>query len=221
MSATCHSCGTAFDVDPSVAGKYPGWTPSQCRSCWRKSRGGTATSAGRSGGAGKHRRKGTLVEENLTTAEVLQRYQDGPSSGVFTDGSATPNPGPGGWGAVYVRNGDVLDRSHGKESHTTNNRMELMALSAGVDLVPPDTAVTIYTDSRLVVDTLTKWALGWEKKGWKRKGGEIKNLDLIKPLFAKVRNRPEISIEWIAAHSGNRWNEYADSLSTAYLREVI
>ena len=79
----------------------------------------------------------------------------------------------------------------------------------------------MHTDSRLCVDTITKWAPGWERKGWKRKGGEIKNLEQVKELLALHRAHPNCSLEWIAAHSGCRWNEYADSLATAWMRDAL
>lgn len=202
MSPVCETCGSGFEVPESVAAAYPGWIPKQCPTCYR-------------------RRGGPVTEDNLSTAEVLARYHSGPQDGVFTDGSANPNPGPGGWGAVYVVGGEVVDRRYGHEPHTTNNRMELTAIAAGLELIPEGRAETIYTDSRLAVDTLTRWAEGWERRGWARKGGPIQNLDLIRPLFAAIRARPEVDIEWIAAHSGHRWNEYADALSTAYLRDRV
>jgi ribonuclease HI len=161
------------------------------------------------------------VEENLTTSAVLERYTEGPTTGVFTDGSAVPNPGPGGWGAVYVIDDEIVDEAHGHEQDTTNNRMELTAIIAGIGLVPEGTAATVYTDSRLAHDTLTKWAAGWKRRGWKRKRGEVQNLDLVKVAYALMETRLEISIEWVPAHSGYRWNEYADSLSTAFLREEV
>jgi ribonuclease HI len=150
---------------------------------------------------------------------VLDRYQDGPVSGVFTDGSASPNPGPGGWGAVYVIDGEVVAEANGTEPATTNNRMELRALLAALELVPMGTPVTIYTDSNLAVKTLTEWAPGWEAKGWRRKTGPVENLDLVRPLYEALRERPELTVRWIKAHAGNRWNEYADSLASAYARE--
>jgi ribonuclease HI len=220
MTATCQTCGSRFDVADKTKRDYPGWTPKQCRACWK----GVADDAATSRHVGRPRKtpmQGQRVEDNLTIEEVLSTYSGGPSDGVFTDGSANPNPGPGGWGAVYVVRSEIVDQRHGQAPDTTNNRMELSALAAGVELVPIGVPTTIYTDSRLAVDTLTTWAAGWQAKGWTRKGGPIKNLDLIKPLFATVQSRPELTIEWIAAHSGNRWNEYADSLSTAYLRDRV
>lgn len=212
---TCAECGTRFTVREDLAERFPGWKPKTCPGCYRRASGGGRA---RSGPPGQPPR---MREENLPVAEVLSRYTAGPQTGVFTDGSANPNPGPGGWGAVYVTDGEVVDQAHGHEPHTTNNRMELTALIAGIDLVPPGVATTVYTDSRLVVDTLTAWAPGWERAGWKRKTGPIANLDLVQEAYRRVRTRPEIRIEWIAAHSGFRWNEYADSLSTAYLREEL
>lgn len=208
MTATCTTCGSSFTVPDKTRRDYPGWTPKQCPSCWRAR-------------VNDKTIRGSAVEDNLTTDQVLSKYSGGPDEGVFTDGSANPNPGPGGWGAVYVVRSEIIDQRYGHAADTTNNRMELTALLAGVELVPTGVPTTIYTDSRLAVDTLTKWAVGWQAKGWTRKGGAIKNLDLIKPLFITIRNRPELTIEWIAAHSGHRWNEYADSLSTAYSRDRV
>jgi ribonuclease HI len=161
---------------------------------------------------------GGSQEENLTCAQVLAKYSAGPQTGVFTDGAANPNPGPGGWGAVFVREGQIVDEKCCHEPATTNNRMELVALINGFQLVPKGEKQIVYTDSQLCVNTITVWAKGWERAGWKRKGGEIKNLELIKQLYALQKERPELTLQWIAAHSGNRWNEYADALATAYRR---
>jgi len=157
----------------------------------------------------------------LTTGQVLARFRDGPSTGVFTDGSCSGNPGPGGWGAVYVRDGEVVEQRYGAEPHTTNNRMELTAMCSGLAMLEPDAAVDVYSDSRLVVDTLTKWAAGWERNGWRRRDGEVKNLALVQQAYALARTRPRARIQWIRAHDGSRWNEYADSLATAYLRAEL
>ncbi|MCH7670081.1 MAG: ribonuclease HI [Acidobacteria bacterium] len=137
-------------------------------------------------------------------------------SGVFTDGSSVPNPGPGGWGAVYVVDNEIVETLAGADPDTTNNRMEFTAIIAGIEIVPSGTSAVIYTDSRLAVQTLVEWAGGWEKRGWKRKSGPVENLDLVKRAHYAFRNRPEISIQWIAAHSGYRWNEYADALASGW-----
>lgn len=162
-----------------------------------------------------------MAEENMTLAAVLKTYTKGPTSGAFTDGSAVPNPGRGGWGAVWVEDGEVVAQRHGHDPKTTNNRMELTALIEAYRLIPEDATVTVHTDSRLCVDTITKWAPNWERNGWKKKSGEIKNLELVQELLALHRAHPNCTLQWIAAHSGNRWNEYADSLATAWLRDDL
>ena len=158
-------------------------------------------------------------EENLTVAEVLAKYSDGPSSGVFTDGSADPNPGPGGWGVVYVVDGEIVDEACGREPGTTNNRMELTALIEGYRLVPAGRAAVVWTDSQLCVNTVTKWAAGWERRGWRRKSGPIANLEQVKELYALSKSHPGVQLSWIKAHDGSRWNEYADALASAYQRD--
>jgi ribonuclease HI len=136
-----------------------------------------------------------------------------PEDGVFTDGSATPNPGRGGWAAVYVRGGAVIATASGAEAHTTNNRMELTALHEGIGLVPVGTPSVLFSDSQLAVRTVNEWAPAWEARGWRRKTGPVENLDLVRPLVEALRARPELEVRWIRAHVGHRWNEYADRLA--------
>ena len=157
----------------------------------------------------------------LTLAEVRERYSDGPQSGVFTDGGSVPNPGPGGWGAVYVVDGEVVAQAHGHDPDTTNNRMELVALIEACDLVPEGEVTTVFSDSNLAVQSMNTWAVGWEKRGWKRKTGPVENLDLIKELYFKLGKRPELTLKWIKAHDGSLWNEYADSLANAWRRPEL
>ena len=159
---------------------------------------------------------------DLTLAEVMSSFNDGPQTGVFTDGSSEGNPGPGGWGAVLVVDGQVIAQDYGSEPHTTNNRMELTAMIAGLGMVPPDTPTDVYTDSELVVNIITKWAAGWKERGWtKKSSGPIANLELVQRAYELARAKPLANIRWIKAHSGFRWNEYADSLATAYRRGVL
>ena len=157
----------------------------------------------------------------MTTAEVLERYRSGPASGVFTDGSCSGNPGPGGWGAVRVREGRVVDERLGDDPDTTNNHMEFEAVIAGLEMIGAGEAETVYSDSRLVVQTLNEWAAGWARRGWKRRTGPVKNLDLVQRAYALKQERPHVRVEWIAAHNGALWNEYADALATAYLRDEV
>lgn len=188
---TCRDCGDTFTLSKTVLDRYPGWTPQQCRSC-------------RDGeGTGKSARR---VSTSVAGA-------NDPSTGVFTDGSSVPNPGPGGWGAVYVIDNEIITEASGSAADTTNNRMELAALIAAVDLVPEGTAMTVYSDSNLAVQTINEWAAGWKRNGWKRKTGPVENLDLVQRAFDAYRARPELDLVWIKAHVGFRWNEYADELA--------
>lgn len=217
-SFECKVCNASFEVPQSALDKYAGWEPKYCR---EHSPARPKKPARKRSGGGAKRSSGSRSEENLTRAEVLAKYDGGPSSGLFTDGSSIPNPGPGGWGVVWVEDGEVREERHGHDPDTTNNRMELKALIEAFKLLPEDASSTIHSDSRLCIDTITKWAPNWERKGWKKKGGPIKNLDLVQELFALAKSHPKCRLEWIAAHSGHRWNEYADSLSTAWMRAEV
>jgi ribonuclease HI len=157
----------------------------------------------------------------LPLARVLEKYSSGPQTGVFTDGSCSGNPGPGGWGAVYVLDGKVLAQEYGDDPETTNNRMEFTAMIHGLQMLGPAEEMNVYTDSQLVVNTLTQWAKGWERNGWKRRDGEVKNLDLVQEAFALFKERPLARLQWIKAHDGSLWNEYADALSTAYMSSEL
>jgi ribonuclease HI len=139
---------------------------------------------------------------------------------VFTDGAASPNPGPGGWGAVYVVDGEVVDHAYGSDPDTTNNRMELTALLHGIELVPEGRRDGLHRleprgpDRQRVGRRLGEAGL----EAQDRPGREPR------PRPAALRadaRRPEIELVWIKAHAGNRWNEYADSLATAYARDEL
>jgi ribonuclease HI len=201
-SFVCEQCQREFSVPPGALAKYPNWRPKKCAACRAPS---TRSSA---------------REENLTTGAVLERYSEGPETGVFTDGAADPNPGPGGWGAVYVVDGTIKAEASGHSEYTTNNRMELSALIAGCKMVPRDARAIVYSDSELCVKSITIWAKSWKAKGWTKKGGPIKNLELVKELYELYHGHPGLTLEWIRAHVGYRWNEYADSLATSYRRTL-
>ena len=191
-SFTCRDCGATFSLPERVLDRYPGWTPTQCLDCRDRAQGSSV-----SGG----------------TAPLA--FED-PGSGVFTDGGASPNPGPGGWGAVYVVGGEIVAERHGHDPATTNNRMELTALIEGAALVPEGMAATVYSDSNLAVRTINEWAAGWEKRGWKRKTGPVENLDLVQKAYRVFKRRPELTLEWVKGHAGVTWNEYADALANRW-----
>lgn len=210
---TCQTCGDRFEPPAHLRERYPGWEPPECPRCYRGDRAGDAPGEQLGGDPGSD---GGASDGPLRPVEVLERYEAGPDTGVFTDGGASPNPGPGGWGAVYVVDGEIVDQAYGHEPDTTNNRMELTALARGIELVPAGRPTTIYSDSRLVVQSMREWAEGWKRRGWKRRTGPVENLDLVRPLYERLQARPELELEWIRAHTGLRWNEYADALANLW-----
>ncbi len=118
---------------------------------------------------------------------------------------------------MIARDGDAVVKERnlkGGEAHTTNNRMELLAaINALETLVGPST-LTVVTDSSYVKDGITKWIYGWKAKGWKKKGGEIKNIDLWQRLDA-ARDRHDVTWKWVKGHAGHPENERADELARA------
>jgi ribonuclease HI len=153
--------------------------------------------------------------------DVLAAHSGGPQTGVFTDGGASPNPGPGGWGFVHVEEGRVIHHNHGHSPDTTNNRMELTALIEAFSYLPTDADIDVYSDSDLCVKTINEWAVKWKARGWKRSTGPIANLELVQRLYDLHLSHPKVRLKWIKAHNGWLWNEYADSLATAWSRATL
>jgi len=83
--------------------------------------------------------------------------------------------------------------------------------------LPVDAETSVHSDSQLCVKTINEWAAGWEARGWRRKSGPIANLELVKQLTALARAHPKVTLRWIKAHDGSRWNEYVDALASSYL----
>lgn len=137
---------------------------------------------------------------------------------AYTDGACSGNPGPGGWGAVLIaRDGDTVVKERdlkGGEAHTTNNRMELLAAINALETLSTASTLTVVTDSSYVKDGITKWIYSWKAKGWKKKGGEIKNIDLWQRLD-EARLRHDVTWEWVKGHAGHPENERADELARA------
>lgn len=128
---------------------------------------------------------------------------------LWTDGSASPNPGPGGY-AVILEQEDGTGKPVilGREANTTNIRMEGMAIIAAIKGAK-GRPCEIHTDSRFWIDVLTKWAPGWEAKGWKKKGGPIKNLDIVRRLY-EIYKKSDVKLVWVRGHIGTELNEMAD-----------
>ena len=131
---------------------------------------------------------------------------------IYTDGACSGNPGRGGWGAILVY-GDHEREISGGEKMTTNNRMELMAAIQGLNALKTASPVTLYTDSRYVMDGLTKWLPRWKANGWKTADKKpVKNSDLWRALD-EAAQRHQIEWKWVAGHSGHDSNERADALA--------
>jgi ribonuclease HI len=123
----------------------------------------------------------------------------------FTDGSASPNPGPGGYAVIEDGKPVALGSEDGA---TTNIRMEGKALIAAIELAGSDEA-EIYTDSEFWINVITKWSINWQTNGWKKKGGEIKNLDLVKQA-KELYDKSNVKLVWVRGHVGDVGNELAD-----------
>jgi ribonuclease HI len=132
---------------------------------------------------------------------------------IATDGACKGNPGPGGWGVLLRSSGTERELSGG-EPLTTNNRMELMAAIKGLEALKRPCRVTLSTDSRYVLDGLTKWVAGWQRNGWKTAAKQpVKNEDLWRALIdAAAPHRVEWV--WIKGHAGHPDNERADKLAS-------
>lgn len=131
---------------------------------------------------------------------------------LFTDGACSGNPGPGGWGAI-LRAGTTEKELSGGDKATTNNRMEMMAVIQGLAALKVPSAVTLYTDSKYVMDGATKWIHGWKKNGWRTADKKpVKNDDLWRLLEVETA-RHDMTWRWVRGHDGHPENERADALA--------
>lgn len=131
---------------------------------------------------------------------------------IFTDGACRGNPGPGGWGAL-LRFGKAEKRLKGAESHTTNNRMELMAAIEALAALKESCQVELTTDSQYVRQGITQWMASWKKRNWRTASKQpVKNQDLWQRLDAETQ-RHQVAWHWVKGHSGHPENELADSLA--------
>lgn len=129
---------------------------------------------------------------------------------IYTDGSCNPNPGKGGWAFALSKE----EFKTGVVENTTNNIMEMVAIVEAIAYAKhefPNHDIEIYSDSQYCVKGFTTWMYGWESKGWKKKGGEIKNLDVWKTLW---EIKEDVSLIWVKGHEGNEMNEFVDVLAS-------
>ncbi|KLI64251.1 ribonuclease HI [Aurantiacibacter marinus] len=132
---------------------------------------------------------------------------------IFTDGACKGNPGPGGWGAL-LRMGRHEKELHGAEPDTTNNRMEMTAAIRALKALIEPCEVTLHTDSRYLIDGMTKWIDGWQRKGWINASKKpVRNEDLWHELIEAAAPHV-IQWEWVKGHSGHDENDRVDRLAS-------
>ncbi|CAL7959878.1 Ribonuclease H [Alphaproteobacteria bacterium] len=134
---------------------------------------------------------------------------------IYCDGACSNNPGVGGWGAVLLWKSEVK-RIYGYDKYTTNNRMEIVAAIEALKAVKKRVRVAIYTDSMYLKNGITSWIAAWKVNRWKN--GKIKNIDLWKKLDELVE-KYEVEWHWVKGHDGNMYNELADKLAKAAIKE--
>ena len=140
---------------------------------------------------------------------------------LYTDGACSGNPGPGGWAAILQWRGKEKVLSGG-EKLTTNNRMELTAVIRGLEALREPCQVTVYSDSRYVVEAMEQgWALGWRARGWKRRGsGEAKNPELWQRLL-ELAEQHRLHWVWVRGHAEDELNRRCDALAVAESRKYL
>jgi len=142
-----------------------------------------------------------------------------PRVDIFTDGACSGNPGPGGWGAI-LRSGRHEKEISGGEAATTNNRMEIMAAIRALQSLTKPSTVTIHTDSRYLLDGVTKWMKNWKANGWKTADKKpVKNNDLWLALEEAITPH-HVSWRWVKGHSDHVENSRADELARAAIETV-
>ena len=133
---------------------------------------------------------------------------------IFTDGACKGNPGPGGWGAL-LRRGKHEKELSGSEPETTNNRMEMTAAIRALQALREPCEVVLHSDSRYVIDGMTKWVHGWQKKGWVNSSRKpVRNADLWHELI-EAAARHKVAWEWVRGHDGHVENERVDRIASA------
>ncbi|MBN2790429.1 MAG: ribonuclease HI [Candidatus Delongbacteria bacterium] len=131
---------------------------------------------------------------------------------IYTDGACSNNPGPGGWGAIIMY-GNIRRELSGYEPDTTNNSMELRAVIESLKLLKESCNVKLYTDSKYIVDSVTKWVHNWKSNGWRTSKKEpVKNKHLLEEVL-KLSEVHKIEWHWVKGHDGNQFNEECDLLA--------
>lgn len=138
---------------------------------------------------------------------------------IFTDGACKGNPGPGGWAAL-IRYGPHEKEIVGGEAETTNNRMEMTAVIRALETLVEPCAITLHTDSKYVVDGITRWVHGWRRNGWLNASKQpVRNADLWHELIAAAQ-RHQVDWQWVRGHNGHAENERVDALASAAAQQA-
>lgn len=139
---------------------------------------------------------------------------------LYTDGACSGNPGPGGWGAILEFKGTEKELSGG-EANTTNNRMELTAVIRGLEALKEPCVVELYSDSKYVIDGLSKgWAAGWQKNGWRKADKKpALNPELWETLLALTQIH-EMHYHWVKGHAENPKNNRCDEMAVAQWKAI-
>ncbi len=139
---------------------------------------------------------------------------------VYTDGACSGNPGPGGWGALIMHDGNINELSGGEPS-TTNNRMELLAAITALETTPTGSRVELHTDSKYVMQGITEWIKNWKRNNWRTAARKpVKNAELWQRLD-ELNGQHDVSWNWVKGHAGHPENERADELARQGMAEFL
>ena len=145
---------------------------------------------------------------------------------LYTDGACSGNPGPGGYGYVLstILEDGTLYEKQGSQGFrkTTNNRMEIAAVIAGLSRINGRHNVEVVSDSKYVCDAMNKnWVLTWKSNNWYKKGGKVKNIDLWEKLMKLIDKQNTVTFTWVKGHDGHKYNEICDRLAVeAYMHNA-
>lgn len=208
--ATCKK-----QIDKFAGAKYKSFkTRSEAESAYKGSPSKTVNTVSKGSVTPKAKKPNTIKTYTASEIDALNV-----GTKIFTDGGCEPNPGEAGSGLAVYRQGKVEELWYGLYNpNGTNNTAELSALFKALEMAEKELkqggTVAIFCDSKYSIQCVTQWAVGWEKKGWKKAGGEIKNLELIKKMFALYQKlKGELKVLHVNGHVGVEGNELADRMS--------
>jgi ribonuclease HI len=163
-------------------------------------------------GAPKKKRRARRGEDEAKAREILKTDEGLKHVVIYTDGACIGNPGPGGYGVVMLHDKHRKEFSRGFRL-TTNNRMEILACIVGLRALKEPCAVTLYSDSQYVINSMSKgWARRWRKNNWKRDDQPVPNADLWRQML-DLCDKHKVRFNWVRGHAGNKENERCDQLA--------